>query len=438
MATLTIFSDNGDGWVDNNNATYATARSAGTGTSANSGNTSIDASIVSRSILFGGLYYSNRGFFPFDTSVLGSGATVTGATMGQYIEVSAVYNTNSDSLSVVQTSQASTSSLATTDFGSVTFTDGGSKTLASFSVANQYWTWTLNGTGLGWINKTGFTKIGLMSLNEINNTTPTGLNQLGGPWYFSDNTGTSKDPYLTITYTTPVTTPKFFFNFNESSGNATDAVNSLSGVNTSATFSTGKLNNAAYFNGSAYFTVADNALLEPTSDISFGGWVYISSTSSFQMIMAKGENAGDTRSYELRCNGTTTQMQVQLRVGGGSYCACTSTTAIGTGVWAHVIYTRSGTTQKIYINGVSDTLTSVTNNSGNIDYSTDDLWIGQRNGGLRFNGRLDMIGLWDVVLTQAEVSQLYESGTGIEYPFSVPSFTPSPMMHMMQIAGGNM
>lgn len=215
-----------------------------------------------------------------------------------------------------------------------------------------------------------------------------------------------------------ITTPKVFFNFDESSGNATDSVNSLSGVNTSVTYSTGKINNAAYFNGSAFLTVADNVIIKPTSNISFGGWIYISSTSSFQMMLAKGENAGDTRSYEMRCNGTTTQMQVQLRVGGGLYCACTSTTAIGTGTWAHVIYTRNGTTQKIYINGVSDTLTSVTNNAGDIDYSTDDLWFGQRNGGLRFNGRLDMMGIWDVELTQAEVTELYNSGTGIQYPFS--------------------
>lgn len=235
-----------------------------------------------------------------------------------------------------------------------------------------------------------------------------------------------------------IPTPNFFFNFDESSGNATDAVNSLVGVNTSVTYSTGKINNAAYFNGSAFLTVADTALLEPTSNISFGGWIYISSTSSFQMILAKGENAGDTRSYEMRCSGSTTQISVQLRVGGGSYCACTTTTAIGTGVWAHVIYTRSGTTQKIYINGASDTLTGVTNNTGNIDYSTDDLWFGQRNGGLRFNGREDMMGLWPVELTSSEVLELYNGGAGVQYPFTGASFTPTPMMHMMQATGGNM
>lgn len=231
-----------------------------------------------------------------------------------------------------------------------------------------------------------------------------------------------------------ITTPKVFFNFDEASGNATDAVNGLTGVNTSATYSTGKINNAAYFGGTAYFTVADNALLEPVNAISFGGWIYISATSSYQMMMAKGENAGDTRSYEMRCFGTTTQVEIQMRTGGGSYAQARTTTAIGTSAWKHVIFTRNGTTMKIYINGVSDTLASNVTQAGNIDYSTDALWIGQRNGGLRFNGRQDMIGIWDVELTSSEVSELYNAGAGIQYPFGGGGGgSPTPLLSLMGV-----
>lgn len=232
-----------------------------------------------------------------------------------------------------------------------------------------------------------------------------------------------------------IPTPKVFLNFNEASGNATDAVNSLVFTNTSATYSTGKINNAAYFGGTAFFTKSDDAIFKPTNAISFGGWIYVSATSSFQMVLAKGENAGDTRSYEMRMNGTTTKPEVQLRVGGGSFVQARGNTNIGTGVWKHVIYTRNGTSHFIYVDAVAQTLETDVTNAGNIDYSTDDLWIGQRNGGLRFNGRQDMIGIWDVQLSGSEVSELYNAGTGIEYPFS-SGFTPTPMMHMMQIAGG--
>ena len=209
-----------------------------------------------------------------------------------------------------------------------------------------------------------------------------------------------------------------YWKLDESSGDAADSVNSNTGVNTSVTYGAGKLNNGAIFNGSAYFTVTDNATLEPTSDISFGGWVNITSTASYQMMFAKGENAGDTRSYEMRCYSTTTQIEIQMRVNGGSYTQARSTIAIGTGVWAHVIFTRTGTTQKIYINGVADVLATDTTGAGNIDYSTDDLWIGQRNGAYRFNGKLDEIGIWSRTLTAHEVSQLYNGNLGSQYTFT--------------------
>lgn len=211
-----------------------------------------------------------------------------------------------------------------------------------------------------------------------------------------------------------VTQPLVYFKLDEASGDAVDAVGSLSGVNTSVTYSTGKLNNAAYYNGSAYHTIADNAAIKPTSDISFGGWIYISSTSSYQMMMAKGENSGDTRSYEMRCFGTTTKIEVQMRI-GAAYIQARTSSAIGTGAWKHVIFTRTGTTQAIYVDGTSVGLEVNVTQSGNIAYSTDALWLGQRNGGLRFNGRLDEIGVWNVALSSTEVAELYNSGTGA-YP----------------------
>lgn len=214
-----------------------------------------------------------------------------------------------------------------------------------------------------------------------------------------------------------VTTPLSYWKLDESSGNATDSIGSLSAVNTSVTYSAGKINNGAVYNGSAFHTISDNAAIKPASDISISLWVNITSTSSYQMLLAKGENAGDTRSYEIRCFGTTTQIEVQMRTGGGSYIQFRSTIAIGTGTWTHIVITRTGATNKIYINGTSDTLAANTTQTTSIDYSTDALWFGQRNGGLRFNGKLDEIGIWNVALTSTEVTTLYNGGTGIQYPF---------------------
>jgi len=210
-----------------------------------------------------------------------------------------------------------------------------------------------------------------------------------------------------------VPTPLTYFRLDESSGNATDQINSLTATNTSATYAAAKLNNGATYGGTAFHTITDNAALKPTSDISFGGWVNFTSTASYQMLIAKGENAGDTRSYEMRAFASTTQIEVQMKMGGAT-AQCRTTAGIGTATWKHVIFTRTGTTQVIYVDAVAVALSSNVTQSGTIDYSTDDLWFGQRNGGLRFNGRLDEIGIWNVALTSAEVTSLYNAGAGFD------------------------
>lgn len=180
------------------------------------------------------------------------------------------------------------------------------------------------------------------------------------------------------------------WHLSESSGNATDSTgNGNTGTSTSTTNTSAIVKNGGVFNGSAFYTITDNSTIEPTNAITVGGWLYISSTSSYQMALAKGENAGDTRSYEIRTFGTTTQIEMQGHVGGGSYIQARTTSGIGTNTWAHVYYARNGTSQAIYVNGVSASLATNITSASNFDYSTDNLWLGQRNGGLRWNGRQD-------------------------------------------------
>lgn len=217
-----------------------------------------------------------------------------------------------------------------------------------------------------------------------------------------------------------IQTPLVYWKLDEASGNATDSISSISAVNASVTYSAGKINNGAVYNGTAFHTIADSSSVRPASDISISMWVNITSTTtSFQMLMAKGENAGDTRSYEVRCFGTTSQIEVQMRAGGGTFIQARTTTAIGTGTWKHIVFTRTGATNKIYIDSVSDTLASNLTQTTTIDYFTDALWLGQRNAGLRFDGKLDEVGIWNVALTQAEVNEIYNGGIGLQYPFIV-------------------
>ena len=127
-----------------------------------------------------------------------------------------------DSFALVQTYQASVSTLVLADFEDCG-SDNGSAARAKYQPVEgagrillnadfetgDTVTWTLNTTGKGWINKTGYTKLGLRSIRDADDAGSWTNSETD--WYMSENTGTDKDPYLSVTYTTGVAfTPKLF------------------------------------------------------------------------------------------------------------------------------------------------------------------------------------------------------------------------------------
>ena len=78
---------------------------------------------------------------------------------------------------------------------------------------------------------------------------------------------------------------------------------------------------------------------------------------------------------------------------------------------------------KIYLNGVQGTTTTTlsggTGASGISDISNTsaELLFGKYGDNtLYFNGKIDAVTIWTKILSQDEVTQLYNSGTGKQYP----------------------
>lgn len=141
-------------------------------------------------------YAVHRFFYLFDTSSIPDTDVISAADLG-------VYNMASSSgtmdIGLIQTSPASTSALAVGDFDAMTVnspTEGATR-VSSFT-NNTYFVFTLNASGISWISKTGISKFGIRMANDIDNTEPTSryYRQLA----FSETSGTSNDPYLTVTY----------------------------------------------------------------------------------------------------------------------------------------------------------------------------------------------------------------------------------------------
>ena len=133
-------------------------------------------------------------------SIKCSGALITGAKFYFYTGGVRQGNTNSTKdIALVQTTQASISRLDTNDYSQIGTTEGGARILLS-SLSSGYNYQTLNATGLGWINKTSWTKLGQRVAWDIDDIEPlpTTWNGSGVNIYQSDYTGTDHDPYLEV------------------------------------------------------------------------------------------------------------------------------------------------------------------------------------------------------------------------------------------------
>lgn len=87
------------------------------------------------------------------------------------------------------------------------------------------------------------------------------------------------------------------------------------------------------------------------------------------------------------------------------------------GTFQHIVVSRETNTTnvsnlRIYLNGVLCNTT--TGNVTNYNTAVNDL-----NIGTKYNGDLDEIGFWNRSLTSSEITQLYNSGNGLSYPFNI-------------------
>lgn len=232
-----------------------------------------------------------------------------------------------------------------------------------------------------------------------------------------------------------------YWKLDESSGNASDSAGSSTLTNNnSVTYNTGVINNGAYFNGSNQYlsgTIAD--IDSYASGWSTAGWVYwSSSTSSQKWFFAIPESAGwGTCLIGNKDGGVGSGYTFVYKIGTGtaSEYGVDSGATIPVGNWFHVAMTlESGGVRRLYLNGTqvhTHTRGNPNNNSANIRLG------GYGGGSYMWNGRQDEWGVWGRTLSASEISELYNGGAGLQYPFTLP-FSGSPILHHLQIAGGVM
>lgn len=155
-----------------------------------------------------------RGFFLFDTAALTSGAVISAAVFSAHIlPATNIYDGDNDAngfTTLVSSTPASNTGLATADYDQVGSTKLSSDLDTTNAVHNQYNDYTLNATGIAAISKTGVSKFAVREGHDLNNDAPADGTSNYFNIYMSDN-GSNK-PKLVVTYTLVATGGSLFFN----------------------------------------------------------------------------------------------------------------------------------------------------------------------------------------------------------------------------------
>lgn len=224
-------------------------------------------------------------------------------------------------------------------------------------------------------------------------------------------------------------TPTGYWRLGEPSG--TSAVDSSGGGNdgtytggftlAQAGALTGDSNTAVALNGtSGYVSIPHDSSLDTGDVFSLECWVKrdVLGVPGDSYLFSKGDG-----NYRLGFNNDGIEIaQKAVAIIALSSYGITDTTA-----WHHVVWTKNGSINKIYLDG-RDVTGSVTNST--ISNTTDPVMLGNTSSGGFFDGTIDEAAIYDYALTPAEVAEHYATGIDDGYGLEVLADAPSAWYRM--------
>lgn len=203
-------------------------------------------------------------------------------------------------------------------------------------------------------------------------------------------------------------------------GNSNDSVGSNNGTDTSITYnaSNGFIGTGAGFNGTtSKIDLGTPSNLNPTTGaFSISAWVKLPDTTANDYTIMANRNTTPFNGFLFVASDTGGKLTFIMKDASttGSVVTSNSYTA---GVWFHAVCTYDGAgNMAVYLN---NTKTTGTYAGGSIT-SANNVYLGAAQGGSTFfnNGALSQVGFWSKQLSDAEVTQLYNMGSGLQYAFA--------------------
>ena len=205
------------------------------------------------------------------------------------------------------------------------------------------------------------------------------------------------------------------FDDNAATTNVIDAHGSADGTastNTSNLYdASGKINSAFHFNG----TNENLTIPMPVSsgEVTFGAWVKLDALGTFRSVMQQ-QGSGLWPDFKIYIR--SDNVPYADYGDGTAWHPIYANGAMSVDTWYHLMATIDGTNFKFYVNG---SLQTDTDTGGDLVVSGTTLLIGSHNiPGAWIDGLIDEPCFWNRALSSIEISQLYNSGDGLAYPFS--------------------
>ena len=195
-----------------------------------------------------------------------------------------------------------------------------------------------------------------------------------------------------------------YWPFTGNTNDASTAGNNL--TNSGATLTTdrfGNSNEAYNFNGSSQSMTktSPSFTFGPTSSFTVSFWMY-KPTLSYGVALMNSSGANGNFIWNVQ-TGATGNFQFGTNKQGSTWAWAQSSYAINQ--WYHVVATYNNGAMTLYLNGTSvatQTFTQTTAATTNLP-----LYVGKGHSGNYFTGKVDDLGIWNRVLTQAEITLLY-------------------------------